>query len=893
MAAKKVIIVIATLVLYFSSMASSQEYHAVKIWPEMPQGWHFYNPRAIAVDNSGNVYVGDSGNYCIKKFDADGRFITEWGSPGQGDGQFNSIRVVMVSNSGTVYVSDEHHDEQAGPTRRIQEFTPYGQFIGQFERKTPDVNKASLTVDVAKDDQGNIFLLSVDFIYKDARIRHAMIEKYSPNGEFLAQCLMDAGSGDGQLQIPSAIAIDAEGNIYVTDCFDNRVQKFDPSGKFLLKWGTHGDGDGRFNWPNDIAIGGSGDVYVRDSYAIQKFTSDGKFLARWKTKGGGGIALDSNSNIYVTCGGSHKILKLNSAGKTVAEWGNAYTENGRFVEPGSIAVNSSGCVVVADSWNYCIQKFTDEGLFLSKWGGYTDTDVWDLATDTSGNLYAALVDANEVQKFDPQGKLICRWGCSGSGDGQFSWPKAIAIGPSDKVYVADSGNNRVQKFTSNGKFLAKWGTKGIGDGQFDKPFLIAADRSGHVWVGDQLSNGTHRMQKFDANGKFLATWTRKIMTAAWPVGHVGAMAADSAGNSYYAFEDHIEKYDADGKRIDSYGQEGFTKDELGQVWAICVDQSGCLYTTGPADPCTHSVNTAGCIRKFDGDGKLISKWTGQNAEGKGEYPNGPITVDQAGNIYALQWTSPSIQKLASDGRQVAEFPIAVSHEGSFAELGGVTVDRSGNIFAVDSVDVGWEWGIPSIKEFDPNGQITRTLDLRKTAPGKLKYPSRIAVDGSGNMYVTDQNSQCVHKLDAQGDYIKSWGEKGTGDGQFDTPAGIAVDGAGHIYVCDRQNCRIQKFDSDGKFLAKWGKIGSGDGEFHFPAAVAVDKDGNVFIADSDNHRVQKFTADGKFLTKWGQFGEGPGQLNVPLGIAVDEAGNVYVSDSHNQRIQKFAPTYSR
>jgi DNA-binding beta-propeller fold protein YncE len=222
-------------------------------------------------------------------------------------------------------------------------------------------------------------------------------------------------------------------------------------------------------------------------------------------------------------------------------------------------------------------------------------------------------------------------------------------------------------------------------------------------------------------------------------------------------------------------------------------------------------------------------------------------------------------------------------------LGGLAIDNSGKVYAVESVDVDEEWGIPSIQKFDSTGQFITLWPVPEGAKERFKYPALIAVDGSGNVYVTDRNSHCVHKLDAQGKYVKSWGSKGTGDGQFDTPEGIAVDGSGQIYVCDRQNSRIQKFDSDGKFLAKWGKEGSGDGEFHFPAAVATDKAGNVFVADSDNHRVQKFTAGGKFLAQWGEFGEGPGQFNVPLGIAVDERGNVYVSDSHNHRIQKFAP----
>ena len=387
--------------------AEEEAYHVVKVWPEMPQGWHFYQPWGIAVDQPGNVYVGDSGNYCIKKFDPEGRFITEWGSPGQKDGQFNTIHIVKVSRSGTVYVVDEHNDGRTD-TGRIQKFTPYGQFMGQFERKAPDADKADLPIDVAEDSRGNIFVLAVEnWVKKDRRIGRAAIEKYSSAGEFIAQWGMTAGSGDGQLQMPTAIDVDAEGNFYVVDYVNDRVQKFDPSGKFLLKWGTRGEGEGRFLAPSHIAIDRSGDVYVVDRDSVQKFTAEGKFLARWKAEvDPRGIALDSQTNVYVACRVSHKVLKFNSAGKVVAEWGSAYAEDGRFVEPGSITVDPSGRLLVADYWNYCIQTFTAEGQFVSKWGGLADSGAWNLATDASGNLYAACGDADEVQKFDPHGRLI-------------------------------------------------------------------------------------------------------------------------------------------------------------------------------------------------------------------------------------------------------------------------------------------------------------------------------------------------------------------------------------------------------------------------------------------------------------------------------------------------------
>ncbi len=882
MNAKKALIVLAVLGIFSGFAQANEKYHVVKIWPEAPQGWHFFKPKGVAVDKSGNVYIGDSGNYRVKKFDSEGRFITQWGSPGQKDGQFNTIGSVKVSGSGTVYVLDT--DWGKWEHSRIQKFTPYGQFIGTLERTAPDADKIKLSIDVAFDDKGNILVLAVDYNPKTKLTYGARVEKYSQDGKFISQWAATAGSGDGQFQRPSSIDFDAKGNIYITGINNHRVQKFDSSGKFITKWGARGESDGLFSGgARSIDFDKMGNIYVLDYNSVQKFTPAGEFLARWKTKSqqASRLTVDSNSNVYVTDQNSHVVAKLDPKGNVISQWGCAGTGEGLFSLPGSIAVNPSGHTFVADLWNYRIQRFDSESQFVYKWGSEIWFDIEGMTIDASGNLYVTWGGFDEVQKYDPDGKLIdSRWGITGSGDGQFQGPTAIAIGPSGNVYVVEATNNRVQKFTSDGEFLTKWETKGTVDDKFSGPFFISVDRSGNVWVGDQLSGGTHRMQKFDADGKFLTKWTKRIMTPPG-IAYIGAVAVDSSGNSYYGFESKIEKYDSEGKLISSYGQEDLAADRLDAVKGMCVDDAGCLYI----------ADDDGSIRKFDANGKLASKWTSENAGG---LPAGPITVDRAGNVYVSYFSGESIWKLSSDGKPVDRFQIATPpRESRFTELGGVTVDSSGKVYAVDSVNVDWGYGIPSIQKFDSNGQFITMWGVLEAAEDKFKYPAQIAVDGSGNAYVTDQSSHCVHKLDTEGKYIKSWGGKGTGDSQFDTPEGIAVDKSGNVYVCDRQNSRIQKFDTNGRFLTKWGKEGSGDGEFHFPAAVALDKEGNVYVADSDNNRIQKFTAEGKFLTEWGEFGEAPGQFSVPLGIAVDASGNVYVSDSHNHRIQKFAPVSSR
>ena len=89
-------------------------------------------------------------------------------------------------------------------------------------------------------------------------------------------------------------------------------------------------------------------------------------------------------------------------------------------------------------------------------------------------------------------------------------------------------------------------------------------------------------------------------------------------------------------------------------------------------------------------------------------------------------------------------------------------------------------------------------------------------------------------------FVKAWGSKGSDEGQFLEPAGVAVDSSGNVYVSDFSNNRIQKFTSNGTFITKWGSSGSGEGQFNRPENVAVDSSGNVYVGDTSNNRIQVF-----------------------------------------------------
>jgi hypothetical protein len=150
------------------------------------------------------------------------------------------------------------------------------------------------------DKDGNVF---VSFFGSD----EGNLQKYDPQGNLL---LSWGGTGDGDGQFAGRIediAIDKDGNIYATDSFNNRIQKFDGNGNFLLKFGSGPStgGHGTFTDTEGIAVDDDGNIYVVDNFFLQKFDGQGNFITQWsRTQGGeldraGFLTIDENNDIYI------------------------------------------------------------------------------------------------------------------------------------------------------------------------------------------------------------------------------------------------------------------------------------------------------------------------------------------------------------------------------------------------------------------------------------------------------------------------------------------------------------------------------------------------------------------------------------------------------------------
>ncbi|WP_255317342.1 choice-of-anchor U domain-containing protein, partial [Candidatus Magnetobacterium casense] len=155
----------------------------------------------------------------------------------------------------------------------------------------------------------------------------------------------------------------------------------------------------------------------------------------------------------------------------VTKWGSFGSGDGQFYHPSAVAIDASGNVLIADSYNNRIQKFTSIGTFITTWGSGGSGDGqfnYDhaVAIDGSGNVYVADGNNHRIQKFTSSGTFITKWGSNGSGDGQFSYPRGIAVNASGSVvYIADNENSRIQKFSSSGgSYTLDIALSGTGDG---------------------------------------------------------------------------------------------------------------------------------------------------------------------------------------------------------------------------------------------------------------------------------------------------------------------------------------------------------------------------------------------------------------------------------------------
>jgi tripartite motif-containing protein 71 len=257
---------------------------------------------------------------------------------------------------------------------------------------------------IVLDGHGNLYLAELD---------DNLIYKYSLTGKELAHW-GGHGSGPGQLIHPDKLALDAEGNVYVTEIgggstfgndANNRIQKFSAKGESLARWGMYGSAPGQFSNPIGIGVDHQGDIYVSEEAGVrvQELSSTGQPLTQWGTRGSGpgqfnipyDLALDANGNVYVSEPGpfepgNDRIQKFSPAGVPLAQWGGPGAGPGQFNDPTGLTVDSKGDVFVVDSGNNRVEELSPTGQYIAQWKGPGFKFVSKIALDDHGNMFVSV-----------------------------------------------------------------------------------------------------------------------------------------------------------------------------------------------------------------------------------------------------------------------------------------------------------------------------------------------------------------------------------------------------------------------------------------------------------------------------------------------------------------------
>jgi sugar lactone lactonase YvrE len=787
----------------------------------------FNSPLGLAVDSSGSIYVGDSGNNSIRK--------VVLAPP---------INLVStVQGLGSIYITTP------ALITAVQDATvslvPLPAKVTTVS--TQQINPVSLALD-----------LSGNFYYTESSSN--IIYKLNVNGiSILAGSTAGFVNGQGsnaKFYDPYGVAVYSGGIIYVGDFMNHVIRKIDINSNVTTFAGSNkgfADGQGtaaRFDSPRGVAVDSAGFIYVADSHShrIRKISPSGAVT----TLGGNGtqgfingqgtatrffypygIAVDSAGIVYVADTGNDLIRKIDRNSNVTTLAGiyaaRAFADGpgiaARFFGPSGIGVDSAGNIYVADTFNNRIRKIDRSSNVTTYFT--TSMNNYSVAVDSAGNVYAPSVD-----------RILSRINPPQPAAGGFVVPSEListnrGLG---NYYISTSGLQST--LNSFGPGAASNLTSSI-DGLFggaqtytsQSMLTSACDNLGQQY----LSSLTLSLTGYQTPSNFLAALSNQN-------GQYSNMVANMV-TAYYASNSSNSSALSPVIRFAGSGVAGFADGpaasaQFAEPGGMAIDSAGIIYVADTNNHRIRKIDRSGNVTTLAGSG-VEGFANGQGTAARFNRPGG-IAVDSAGILYVADSQNYRICK----------------------------IDRNSNVTTLAGSTLGYAEGQGTAAQFN--------------------YLYAIAVDSTGIVYVADGENIRVRKIDTSSNVTTlAGGTLGFLNGQgtaaqFRGLTGVAVDSAGIVYVADSGNHRIRKIDinSNVTTFAGSGVSGFNDAEvsaaqFNYPNVVAVDLAGNVYVAEGGG-KIRKINTNSKVTTL--------ASNTLTFALLVDNKGNIYFPNVSNSSI---------
>lgn len=550
-----------------------------------------------------------------------------------------------------------------------------------------------------------------------------------------------------------------------------------------------------------------------------------------------GMEIAPDGSVIVADTGNHQIAKYTAAGAQVWRVGSHGTGTNQFDDPRDVGVDAAGNIYVADSRNSRIVKLTSAGAWVTSWKGPTgDLMSFPLGvTVTGGKVYLADTGKNKIRVFDQAGAQLLSF-ATATGTCAFSAPRDVDADAAGNIYLANYKVNNVVKFTPTGACTTAWGTTGTGNGQFRALYgvRLATDPilgAQAVYVADANNS---RIQEFTTAGGFVAA--------------LGAEGPATTPGTFTELRRVAVAADGDIWGADLWGWrlERFDRTAAGYTYAQTIgapippttdtavfhEPRGIAFDTNGVMAIADTVHHR--IVRMNPDG-TIANTCGERGSGTGQYnwPRG-VAIDQAtGEIWVANTKQYNLHIIKPDCTPITKFGANGAGDDQF----------------------NWPYSIV-IRQSDRTAWVADTMNHR--------------------VKVYDVATRA---------FIASFGSKGSQSGKFNEPSGIAVDPAtGHILVADTKNNRIVELsDNRGAGIAVVRNITGG---FNLPEGVAADSNGHIFVADTENNQVAVIAQVQGLVTA--RFSN-PTGFGEPSNIAVDASGRILVADTYRDRIQRYQP----